>query len=108
MKRDAKTTSNSEAGSVNNQATDTVTVEETPVAAEHSDVPDNVARVEAVRARAAQLLTERRFAEASSARFEAAACSCWVCSPMGAMCCSRAAVSSACVGRAAIPPAPPL
>jgi uncharacterized protein (DUF697 family) len=71
MKRDTKATPNSESTAVNDPTTETA-VEETPAAtAGQSDVPDNVARAEAVRTRAAQLLSERRFAEARKALEEA-------------------------------------
>jgi uncharacterized protein (DUF697 family) len=62
MKRDSKTTT-TEAASIN---TDTA-VEDTPA----TETTDTVSRVEAIRARAAQLLAERRFAEAKKALEEA-------------------------------------
>lgn len=71
MKRDSKSTANSDATTVNDQITDTAVEDTAAAAPEQSDVPDTVARVEAVRARASQLLTERRFAEARKALEEA-------------------------------------
>jgi uncharacterized protein (DUF697 family) len=65
MKRDSKTTS-SEATSLNSQTTGSA-VEETAAPAS----PDIAARVDAIRDRAAQLLADRRFAEAKKALEEA-------------------------------------